>query len=59
MLLPKELRSRRIALGLSLNAMATFAGVEPSLLAAMESGDATITPAVIAALSRLEGERHS
>lgn len=53
-MLPKELRTRRIALGLSLAELARLAGVELPVLAAMENGDARILPVVIAVLEARE-----
>jgi cytoskeletal protein RodZ len=44
MLPPKELRSRRIALGLSLEDFSRAAEIEPLILGMMETGDPTITP---------------
>jgi transcriptional regulator with XRE-family HTH domain len=54
MLHPKELRSRRMALGLSLEDFARAAKIEPSLIGMMESGEAAISPAIVASLTRLE-----
>ena len=58
-MLPKELRSRRLALGVSLEEFARRAGIEVSLLTAMENGDVLIPAAVASALTRLEDERRS
>lgn len=56
MLLPKELRSRRLMLGLSVEDLAARLGVEPLLLAHMEAGEEPITAAVPPALDALERE---
>lgn len=53
-MLPKELRSRRILLGVSLDTLAARLGIEPLLLAQMESGDEPITRAAESALEALE-----
>lgn len=56
-MLPKELRSRRILLGVSLEDLAARLGIEPLLLAHTESGDEPITPAAKPVLDALEQER--
>jgi transcriptional regulator with XRE-family HTH domain len=56
-MLPKELRSRRLLLRVSLEDLAARLGLDPLLLAHMESGDAPITPSVTLALEALERER--
>lgn len=56
-MVPKELRSRRILLGVSLDTLAARLGIEPLLLAQMESGEEPITRAVESALETLERER--
>ena len=56
-MLPKDLRTRRLVLGVSLEELARLAAVDLPLLAAMENGDAAISPAVIGALANVERER--
>jgi predicted transcriptional regulator len=56
-MLPKELRSRRILLGVLLDALGARVGIEPLLLANMESGEEPITSAVTLALEALERQR--
>lgn len=56
-MLPKEFRSRRILLGVSLDALAARLEIEPHLLAQMERGEEPITRAVESALEALERER--
>jgi predicted transcriptional regulator len=58
-MLPKELRTRRLALALSLEDLARRVHVEPSVIAAMENGDAPIPAAVIGTLGQLEEPRET
>ncbi len=52
-MLPKELRSCRLALGVSLEEFARRIGVETSLLAALENGEVLIPASVVAAVAAM------
>lgn len=56
---PKELRSYRLELGITLRELGEAAGVPPMEIAAMEHGARIVDRAIVAALRKLDAGRRS